>query len=435
MSATLTVQFDALSPNNNSEPGDGFSFAYGEIPLADKFLSDNKTDTNTECGLPRASVAICHLTYRNGIRARGIYAIVNRTILLSGNRSDGEILPRGPPRTMSIVVEWRPNYTNVSSIGLAQRFDANFTEQSAERLTAWMFGARTGANCESVRIESVLLSVIADSCTPTPSVCAANSIVMQFADASTLCVQVTEQLQRNGENQAVSITYVGNTTWSGHSGAAIVKFVSIDAIGRVFAIMVQHTNSTLHWSLRRRGLCDFVVSVKLANQNATDFALLSGSIPIFSTVAGSTPTSSTAGSSTSISSTVAGSPIPIFSTAAGSSTSTTSIDKSDQSSFSTVFESSKSNDNPVPVEETDAFPDWAIAVIVIAIIALVIAFLVTVIVVSRRKSSSTTSTTSTSTTSTTRAKSIYSDGSAISKHADSNTTYTQLTEFEAQPKA
>lgn len=286
LSATLTLEHAGRIGNTI---GDGFSVAYGDIPPAGQYFdAQSGVDNYVDCGLPsnssRANIAICHMVYDMGIRPLGIHVLLNRSVPLV-TASLGAVITSPSRRIATVLFEQRPNSTNVASLGLMRNLVGNFTDSIP--LTGWMFGARTGSSTLLVRVEHVVLSVIADSCVPAQVGCAANSIVLPFASGVVVCATLNNTLPSAGENHTARITYEGDASWSQHNGDSIVRYVSMDEQRRIYAIEVENAASGFRWLLNRTGLCTFEIVQIKANSVVTEVltaGLAIGSIPTFGIV-------------------------------------------------------------------------------------------------------------------------------------------------------
>lgn len=291
LSASLTVEH----VGSLTTVGDGFSVTYGDIPPAGQYFDvQSRTDDYVDCGLARnssrANVAICHMVYDMGIRPLGIHVLLNRSQPLV-SASPGAIIASPDRRAVTVLFEQRPNSTNVASRGLMLDLLGSFSNPPSVPLAGWMFGARTGSSTLLVRVDHVVLSVIADSCAPAQIGCAANSIVLPFADGSVVCATLNGSLPSAGENHTTSIAYEGHESWAPYNGNSIVRYVSMDAQRRIYALEVENVANGFRWLLNRTGLCTFDVvqfkAVAAIMQMSTD-GLASGSIPTFVTVDGRT---------------------------------------------------------------------------------------------------------------------------------------------------
>jgi hypothetical protein len=300
VSALLTVQHSGMSPDDASAPGDGFSFAYGEIPVAAEFfaLSDDQSNCGSSAPM-RKCVAVCHMTYNMDIRPLGIHVLLNRTTELIAP-SLGEVLPPFTRRSVTIVVEFRPstNVTSIVSRGLSRQMIGNFTAPAVP-LNAWMFGTRTGTQTELVQLEHIVVSTLADQCKRVKSSCDANSIMLPLSESDPqqvmLCATINMSLPLVAENVPIQIRYSGHGAWTPHSGEAKISFVAADSDGAIYALSI--TSARIVWTLERDSLCSFIVRFKdFVESTESTFSTLPGWIPSF--VAGAPVSSSTADAGT-----------------------------------------------------------------------------------------------------------------------------------------
>jgi hypothetical protein len=281
VSAVLTVQHSGASPDDSDAPGDGFSFAYGQIPVPSEYFALSDERANCGAAAPaRACVAVCHMTYDMDIRPLGIHVLLNRSVDLIAPAL-GDVLPRLQRRTVALVVEQRPstNTTSITSLGLARQIVGSFVAPPVP-LTAWMFGSRTGTRTELVQLEHVVVSTVADSCSRVTSGCDANSIVLPLGDSGRLCATINTTLPLAADNLPVAIRYTGQAAWSPFGGMATIRYVAADRDGRIYAMSV--ANQLAVWTLERQALCLFTVRLfNVADNTTSTFRVSEGWIPSF----------------------------------------------------------------------------------------------------------------------------------------------------------